>query len=945
MATEGKVAFGSFSFDARTGQLWRNDQEVKLTPRAAALLHALAERAPEVVTKQELCDRVWGGMAVGDDALTSCIQELRGALRDDARHPRIIETRHRRGYRFMLPTGPVANPNSVSQARAIATEPSRMVGRDAELAELARAFDEVRTGRRQVVFVTGEPGIGKSALTNTFIERLRSAHIVRIAFGQCLEHHGVGEPYLPLIEALTRLARTPDGLSVKAILSSEAPSWLAQMPSLWTRSERRALEARGRQTRERMMRELTLAVEAIASDIPLVLELEDIHWSDASTLDWIGHVARRPEPARLMVVATFRPADAAAARTGLDRLITELALHKSCREIALPPLGVQAVETYLKVRLDDGSDAAPVHQMAALLLQRTGGNPLFMTSIVDQLALRDAAERTPAAIGSIPHDVRRFIDRQIDELAEGDRDLLAAASVVGREFATTAVAGALKREVEEVEAGCARLARQGVFIGGSGPTVTTASIVWPDGTRAELYCFRHDLYRELLYDRLPASRRALSHARVGRRLQAACAGRLDAFASELAEHFERGDEPVLAIPHHQRAAAKALRRSANEEAIGHLRRALALIGHVVDEAERTKVEVELLVNLGAAFIATRGFGASEVLEAYSRAETLCKRLGNRADIFPALWGQWLFRWGRSEVDAAWRLCERLLVLAEQSGDAGLKLQAHHASWATSFGLGRLADVCAHAEAGLALYDATVHQAMASSYGNHDAGACARYFKALSLALAGEDTRARSMADDAIAMAQGLDDPFSLALSLYFASATAQVLGDTTLAARRAEASRRLATEHDLAMPKAWSTGIIGWCAAENGDPERGAALLTEAIAALNAAHSRHFMPYLLGLLAQVYIDHGRNADALKAVEEGLTLTDEEGERFYRAELHRLKGELFARSSDSQKHKAGKAFRDAIELARKQGAAILESKARASNSRWLDEFSSEPPCDR
>ena len=484
--------------------------------------------------------------------------------------------------------------------------------------------------------------------------------------------------------------------------------------------------------------------------------------------------------------------------------------------------------------------------------------------------LRRAA---PAAIGSIPHDVRRFIDRQIDELAADDRDLLAAASVVGREFATTAVAAALEREVEEVETGCARLARQGVFIGGPGPTVPTAAMVWPDGTRAELYCFRHDLYRELLYDRLPARRRALSHARVGRRLQAACAGRLDAIASELAEHFERGDEPALAIPHHQRAAAKALRRSANEEAIGHLRRALALIGHVVDEAERIKVEVELLVNLGAAFIATRGFGASEVLDAYSRAETLCRGLGNRADIFPALWGQWLFRWGRSEVDAAWRLCERLLALAQQSGDAGLKLQAHHASWATSFGLGRLADVCAHAEAGLALYDATVHQAMASSYGNHDAGACARYFKALSLAFAGEGERARSMADDAIAMAQGLNDPFSLALSLYFASATAQVLGDTALATGRAEASRQLATEHDLAMPKHGARG--SW----DGAPPRMATASaappspTEAIVALNAAHSRHFMPYLLGLLAQVHIDHGHDADALKAVEEGLALTD------------------------------------------------------------------------
>src|SRR5262249_55693822 len=156
------------------------------------------------------------------------------------------------------------------------------------------------------------------------------------------------------------------------------------------------------------------------------------------------------------------------------------------------------------------------------------------------------------------------------------------------------------------------------------------------------------------------------------------------------------------IPYHQRAAAKALRRSANEEAIGHLRRALDAIGHIADEVERTRVEVELRVGLGAAFMANQGFGAPEGLEAYSRAEELCQRLGERADIFPALWGQWLFRWGRSEMDAAWRLCEALLALAKKYDDTGLKLQAHHAAWATSFGRGELAKVRAHAEAGLAL---------------------------------------------------------------------------------------------------------------------------------------------------------------------------------------------------------------------------------------------------
>ena len=923
MGADRQFAFGQVRFEPRSGEVCRDGRVIKLTPRATAVLCALVESAQQLVTKQELFDRVWGGRAVGDNALTSCIQELRGALNDDARHPCYIETSHRRGYRLMVPAGSATLRGTALTSQIETPEPSGLVGRTAELAELARALDQARSRRRQLVFVTGGPGIGKSSLADAFLEQLRGAHAARIAHGQCLDHHGVGEPYLPLIEALTRLAGASDGAAVKKILAAHAPSWLAQMPSLWTRSERRALETRGRATRERMLRELTLAVEAMAADFPLLVKLEDVHWSDASTLDWLAHIARRPEPARLLVLATFRPADPAAAKVGVGDLIAELALHGQCKEIALHPLDLDAIEAYLQARL--GERAAQAREMAPLLLERTGGNPLFMTSLVDQLAQQRLV--TPSAVVPIPHDVRRFIDRQIDDLGESDRNLLTAASVIGREFATAAAAAALEINVEKVETSCAHLSLQGVFI------VRSGSATWPDGQLAELYSFRHDLYRELLYDRLPATRRALSHARVGRRLEAAWTGRLDVIASELAEHFERGNELARAIPHHQRAAAKALRRSANEEAIGHLRRALDALEHIGDEVECTRVEVELRVGLGTAFMAIKGFGAPEVLEAYSRAEALCKRLGERPDIFPAVWGQWLFRWGRSEMDAAWQLCGRLLALAKKYDDTGLKLQAHHAAWATSFGRGKLAEVHAHAKSGLAIYDANIHQGMASSYGNHDAGTCARWFSALSLALAGEEERARTMADSSLAAARGLDDLFSLALSLYFASATAQVLDDVALAARHAEASRQLATEHDLAMPRAWSTGLMGWCAAENGDSQCGIALLTEAITALQAGHSRHFMPYLLGLLAQAHMKVGHHADAMKAAEDGIALADSGGERFYTAELHRLRGELLVRPPHGQIQKAEASFRTAIEVARQQGAMALENKAIASLRRW------------
>jgi adenylate cyclase len=329
----------------------------------------------------------------------------------------------------------------------------------------------------------------------------------------------------------------------------------------------------------------------------------------------------------------------------------------------------------------------------------------------------------------------------------------------------------------------------------------------------------------------------------------------------------------------------------------------------------------------------RGFGAPEVLEAYARAESLCDLLGERADIFPALWGQWMFRWGRSEGDDAWRLSARLLALAEKSDNVGLRLQAHHAVWATSFGRGELAETCAHADAGLALYDAKTHQAMASSYGNHDASTCARNFAAFSLALAGDDERARTMAESSLAVARKLNDPFFLALTFFFTSAVAQVLGDVAVAATNSEASRQVAMEHDLPVPKAWSTGVAGWCVAESGESDRGIALLNEAVAALHAMQSRQFISYLLGLLADVNAKAGRHAEAMKVVNEGIAVAEATGERFYLAELYRLHGELCAHPAIRQKKKAEESFRIAIKIAKDQGAASIEHKASDSRRNW------------
>ena len=221
-----EVSFDHHRFDPRTGRLWAGRREVNLTPRAAAVLAALIENAGELVTRQELFRSVWGDTIVGDAALTACIQELRGALADDTRRPRFIETRHRRGYRFVAPVLSSApqSPSSVSPSPARPRPSALVVGRDRELSELRACLERATNGDRQIVFVTGEPGIGKTTAVELFLAEAASGDRLRIAQGRCIETHGAGEAYLPLLEAMIRLCREPGGQAIARLLRQHAPT-------------------------------------------------------------------------------------------------------------------------------------------------------------------------------------------------------------------------------------------------------------------------------------------------------------------------------------------------------------------------------------------------------------------------------------------------------------------------------------------------------------------------------------------------------------------------------------------------------------------------------------------------------------------------------------------------------------------------------------------------
>jgi DNA-binding winged helix-turn-helix (wHTH) protein len=445
--------------DLRDERVWRGGQALPLTPKAFAVLCHLVAQPGQLVTKAALLEAVWPDTAVGDAVLTVAIRELRRALADDPRAPRFIQTVHRRGYRFLatVRSSPPAGVGSEASNRTGRPDPSlditvddaerardgppsrALVGRETELHQLHACLRRALDGECQVVFVIGEPGIGKTALVGAFVEQVARSTEAWIGEGQCIEHYGAGEAYLPVFGVLHQLCRRPHGFRLQEILARYAPSWLAQMPGLLDAPTLDALALRTQgATRERMLRELADALEAMTAEHPLVVVLEDLHWSDYASVELLSFLARCRPAARLLVIATYRPADAVAREHPVASVTDDLASHGLCRELPLERLTEVCVRRYVagvlaEHRTPDG--------LASHLHQRTGGNPLFMVNVIQDWmaqgvlvevdghwelgrALEDAAL-------VVPPSIRQLIERQLARLGASDQRLLEAASVAG----------------------------------------------------------------------------------------------------------------------------------------------------------------------------------------------------------------------------------------------------------------------------------------------------------------------------------------------------------------------------------------------------------------------------------------------------------------------------------------------------------------------------------
>lgn len=817
-----------------------------------------------------------------------------------------------------------------------------IVQRKPELAALRSAFDKADAGTGSVSCLAGEPGIGKTTLVEDFFASLAAdERPCWIGRGHCSERLADTEAYLPVIDALEDLLRGDKSGTVARLMQLVAPTWYAYVRPAATPRTLEATAPQGSKiasgseltppipltrasSQQAMLREFYNLIQEVSRLGPVVLLFDDVHWADVSTVDLIAYLGRHCQRLRLLILVTYRPTELLLGPHPFHRAKLELLGSGACTEHVIGFLSRDDIRDYLEI-------AFPQHELppdfTELIHQATEGSPLFMADLLRYLRERGVISNvdgrwtlTNEAFDlrqNLPDSILSMIQRKLDLLSEDDRKLLSTASVQGQEFDSAAVAGALERDAADVEERLGELDRV------HGLVRLSWEDEFADGTVTLRYVFVHALYQQALYTALQPSRRAAMGIALARTLER-LHGSGNAAPAELACLCEVGRDYAQAAKNFWLAAQDAASVFAHREAVVLARRGLRMLENLPETFDRCELELPLQTTLGMQLQVTNGFAAREARQAYDRARQLCRQVPDSGQLFPVLWGLWLYSKVRSELGKAQEMADELLDLAQRLRAPDLALQAYQALGMTAFCRGIPSETLQHVEQATALYDRDRHHAHADQFGQ-DPGVICKAFGAVALWILGYPDEARRQSDAAIQMSLRLS-PSSQAVALHFAAMLHQLCRDPARVSQFTKNASEIAAEHGFSFWQAGSSVLGGWALASSGSLDAGLNCLRQGLLDWNATNSMTYRTYYLGLLADVLRQRGDVAESLRVIEEGLTLVEQSDERLYEAELHRLRGEL--RLPDDR-HEAEEHFYKSLTVARHQGARSFELRTATS----------------
>ena len=855
------------------------------TPNLAARLQALA--APDTILISEATQNLLGGLF---ELEPTGEHELKGFARP-------------------VPAWRVRGEASVESRFAASRTGGNLplVGRAHEMGLLLDRWRLASQSEGQIVTVIGEAGIGKSRSIEALQEAISGEPHARIHL-QCSPYHSDSALY-PLIQHLSRAARfaAADSSSTRieklgALFARRAASdgtaipLLTELLSIPVSAPAAFLSLTPAQRKAATIALLVDEIVRLGETDPVLLVLEDAHWIDATTLELMTRTADSIGQARLFALVTARP----------DFTPPWLA-RPHATLLTLGRLGrAECAQLVAGVAASHGLSAETV----AAIVAKTDGVPLFAEELTKSM-MESAGEDSAA----VPATLKDSLMARLDRLGEA-REVAQIAAVIGRQFAFALLDAVVPKRGAELDAALAKL--------------VAAGIVFPEGRGLERsFSFKHALVRDAAYESLLLGRRREWHERIARALE----DRFPELAANepelLAHHFGEAGLAGPACDYRMRAGDRAVSRSAYKEAIAHFSAGLKAAEVLPEPQERMRRQLDFLLKLGPALGVVRGVGSVETEDAYRRAAEIGETLGDGTAVYKAKWGLWLNANYRRKTALARDRASELVTLAQRSGDTDLLLEAYHCRWSTAFFRGDVAATLEDSRIGVETYDMARHRHLGHAFGGHDPGVCAYAVRANALQLAGDRERAQDSLMQGLALAESLDHPNTLAQALHTFGISLQLAGDRDAAFRAADRAAALAEKFGLLQWRAGSLLIAAWATAVGSGVADAARLFDAEIG--DATARRPLPQYLLGLAAEVLLAAGRPADGLAHLDRALSGIDEPDVGFYLPEIYRLRGECLLALGRDNKDEARSAFTTACNIAKRQGAVILERRAAVSLS--------------
>jgi len=798
-----------------------------------------------------------------------------------------------------------------------------LVGREQEVGLLLERWEQAKAGQGQVVLLTGDAGIGKSRLVQMLKDHVASESHVR---WECRSsEYSQNTALFPLVDLFQRLLQfhaedTPDeklgklehALRQYRLPLEESVQLFAPLLSMpLPEHHYPPLNLSPQRQRQKTLEALVAILLEHAERQPVLFILEDLHWTDPTTLELLNLLIDQTPTASLLVLLTCRPHFQPAWHH--RSYLTEITVNRLARN------QIERMTTHVA-----GGKTLPPEVMQQLI-QRTDGVPLFVEEMTKAMlesghlkAVDDHYELTGSlSTFAIPASLQDSLMARLDRLVTA-KGIAQIGATIGRQFSYLLLQAVSQLDALTLQRELGRLVE--------------AELVYQRGLLPQAaYTFKHALIQDAAYQSLLKSTKQGYHQRIAQVLEFQFPETVEAQPELLAHHYTEAGLYEQAGRYWQRAGENAIQRSAHVEAIAHLRQGLALLQMLPDTPQRLQREVDIHLALGASLIATKGTAAPEVGETYTRARQLCQHLEEPQQLFPVLRGLHIYYHVRAELQAAHTLGDQLLALAEQVQDPGMLLVAYHSLGTTLYNLGAVASAQTLFAQGIALYAPQQHRASALLYGE-DTGVICHGFSAHTLWYLGYPDQGLTRSHEAVTLAQQSAHPYSLSFVLSFAAILHQFRREERLTQERAEVALSVAKEQGFPLWVAIGSLLRGWTLAQQGEAQEGVEQLTQGLIAHRATGAEIFRPYYLALLAEASGMQGEPEEGLAWLTEALMLVDTTGERWYAPELYRLKGALLLRYSSDNQAEAENCFHQAMAIAQNQQAKSLELRAAINLAR-------------